>query len=189
MKVSVSIENVDKLDKVLHPSAKLYPKLKCNLDLPNKKICAISSDLSQIVETFKSFKEAANYFDLSDYRRIRRYFGTEKLIKTSKGSFYFTGSNDLIKYYEDSKPIPNKTIKVYELNKEHLDLVKEEEMNRASIKYKQIYLFKSINQAEKELNIHHTFISKHLLKGTIYKGQDGRKFIFKLDKDSDKSND
>ena len=74
MKVSVSIENVDKLYKVNHPSAKLHPKLTLNLDLPNNKICAISSDFSQIVETFKSFKEAANYFDLPDYRRIRRYF-------------------------------------------------------------------------------------------------------------------
>jgi hypothetical protein len=45
---------------------------------------------------------------------------------------------------------------------------------------------------EKELKIHHTFISKHLDKGTIYKGQgpwQGRKFIFKLAKDSENSND
>jgi len=62
-------------------------------------------------------------------------------------------------------------------------------MNIDSMKYKQKYLFKSINQAEKELKIHHTFISKHLEKGTIYKGKNGRKFIFKLETDSDKSND
>jgi len=62
---------------VSHSLVSRYGKsMDANLDLPNNKICAISSDFSQIVETFKSFKEAANYFDLPDYRRIRRYFWT-----------------------------------------------------------------------------------------------------------------
>jgi hypothetical protein len=71
--------------------------------LPENKICAISSDLSAVKYAFKSFKEAAQYFGLPDYRRIRRYFGTEKLILTSKGEFYFTGDRDLIKKCEEKK--------------------------------------------------------------------------------------
>lgn len=189
MRVSVSIENVEKSDKVIHPSAKQHPKLNLNLDLPKNKICAISSDLSKIVNTFNSFNEAAKFFDLPDYRRIRRYFGTDKLIKTSKGNFYFTGDIDLLKHYEDYHPIQNKSILAYELSNEDVNIITEEKLNIHYKKYKKIYLFKSINQAERELNIHHTFISKHLDKGTIYKGQDGRKFIFKLAKDSEKSND
>ena len=44
---------------------------------------------SNIVNTFSSFIEAAKYFKLSDYRRIRRYFGTNKLINIPKGDFFF----------------------------------------------------------------------------------------------------
>lgn len=118
--VSVKIINVDKLNKVKHPVAKKYPILDINLTLPKGKICAISSDLSQIKGIFESFQEAANFFEVSDYRRIRRYFGTQKLIKTFKGSFYFTGDNELIKYYETKKSIPNKSIIVHDLSETSL---------------------------------------------------------------------
>lgn len=183
MKVSVSIVNVKKTGNVIHPSAKKHSKLVVNLDLPKNRICVISSDLSAVVNTFKSFKEAAQYFELPDYRRIRRYFGTEKLIKTSKGEFYFTGETDLIKYYEENKPILNKTLLVYDLSNESVILSEVKDTN--SILNTKVYTFSSINQAEKELKIHHTFISKHLNKGTVYKGQDGRKFLFKLVKGTD----
>ena len=44
-----------------------------------------------------------------------------------------------------------------------------------------VYSFVSVNEAEKELQIHHDLIKKHLEKGTIYVGQDGRKFRFLAD--------
>lgn len=37
------------------------------------------------------------------------------------------------------------------------------------------YKFSSINQAEKELKIHHSFIKKHLENGSVYIGRNGRK--------------
>lgn len=164
--VSVHIINVEKIDKVNHPSPKKYPNLDLNLNLTKGKICAISSDLSKIEGVFGSFQEAAKFFKVSDYRRIRRYFGTQKLIETFKGNFYFTGDNELIKYYETKKPIPNKSIIVHDLSE------------TSSLHSTKVYSFVSVNQAEKELKIHHNFIKKHLESGTIYIGQDGRKFRF-----------
>jgi len=106
MFVSVSIYNLVKSGKVIHPTAKKHSKLELDLKLvlPKGKICAISSDLSNIVNIFSSFIEAAKYFELSDYRRIRRYFGTNKLINT--GDFYFTGDTEVINLYKNNKAIP-----------------------------------------------------------------------------------
>ena len=39
--------NVDKTNKVIHPSAKKHPLLDLDLSFPKGKICAISSDLSK----------------------------------------------------------------------------------------------------------------------------------------------
>lgn len=50
--VSVHIINVDKIDKVNHPSPKKYPNLDLNLSFTKGKICAISSDLSKIEGVF-----------------------------------------------------------------------------------------------------------------------------------------
>nr|QKS32152.1 GIY-YIG endonuclease [Sphaerobolus stellatus] len=169
--VSVSIDTVEKIGRVTHPYPNIYPTLELKLNLPKGKICAVSSDLSNIVNTFKSFKEAAQYFELPDYRKIRRYFGTKKLIKTTKGDFYFTGEPEIIKFYQENKAIPNKTILAYDLSKGCEDL------NDSNSKK---YNFVSINQAENLLKIHHTTIIRHLDKGTIYNGQDGRKFKFML---------
>lgn len=72
----------------------------------------------------------------------------------------------MIKYYETKKSIPNKSIIVHDLSETSLLLPTK------------IYSFISVNQAEKELKIHHNFIKKHLEKGTIYIGQDGRKLRF-----------
>lgn len=169
MFVSVSINNLVKSGKVIHPSAKKHSNLELDLVLPEGKIFAIYSDLSNIVNTFSSFIEAAKYFELSDYRRIRRYFGTSKLINTPKGDYYFTGDTKLINFYQDNKVIPSKTIIAYDLSDGGEDLNESKK-----------YIFISINQAEKVLNINHTTINRHLTKGTIYNGQDGRKFKFKL---------
>ena len=51
----------------------------------------------------------------------------------------------------------------------------------SSILPTKVYSFVSVNEAEKELQIHHDLIKKHLEKGTIYVGQDGRKFRFLAD--------
>ena len=72
----------------------------------------------------------------------------------------------MIKYYETKKPIPNKSIIVHDLSE------------TSSLHSTKVYSFVSVNQAEKELKIHHNFIKKHLESGTIYIGQDGRKFRF-----------
>ena len=61
------------------------------------------------------------------------------------------------------KSIPNKSIIVHDLSETSLSLPTK------------VYSFISVNQAEKELKIHHSFIKKHLEKGIIYIGQDGRK--------------
>lgn len=175
--VSVNIINVDKLSKVKHPAAKKYSILNLNLSFPKGKICAISSDLSKIEGVFGSFQEAANFFKVSDYRRIRRYFGTQKLINTFKGNFYFSGDSELIKYYETKKSIPNKSIIVHDLTETSSSLSTSFDVCTCTSSTK-VYYFISVNQAEKELKIHHNFIKKHLEKGTVYIGQDGRKFRF-----------
>ena len=144
-----------------------------NLSLPNGKICAISSAAlaAKIEGVFESFQEAAKFFKVLDYRRIRRYFGTKKLVKTLKGNFYFTAvkgrrDKELMIYYSTKKSIPNKSIIAYDLSE------------TSSLLPTKVYSFISINQAEKELKIHHNFIKKHFDKGTIYIGKDGRKFRF-----------
>lgn len=99
--ISIVIKNKEKIGKVIHSSFKIYDILKHNLNLTLGKLCALSSDLKTIVGAFDSFFDAAKFFDVSNFRRIRRYFGTDKLIKTPKGVFYFTGTEDILTLYNN----------------------------------------------------------------------------------------
>lgn len=83
----------------------------------------------------------------------------------------------MIKYYETKKSIPNKSIIVHDLTETSSFLSTSAYVSTCTHTTK-VYSFISVNQAEKELKIHHNFIKKHLEKGTIYIGQDGRKFRF-----------
>jgi len=87
IEANVKVNGFTKGGHVIHPSSKVYPSLEHDLLLPAGRICVITPDLKTVYGVYISVWAAVFACQVADYRRIARYVGMSKLIKTSLGFF------------------------------------------------------------------------------------------------------
>ena len=160
IEIHIEIKGTDKEGTVVHPTSNSHPALVHNLELVENRIYAITADLKTIFGNYPSVYAAAAAHQVVDYKRINRYVGMKKLIKTNLGTFYFTAHEETFKKISDRKPHESKPVLVLDLN------------TGISRQYP------SVTKASKALKLHHDFINKHLDRGA-YTSLDGtRRFKF-----------
>jgi hypothetical protein len=160
IEIHIEIKGTDKEGTVVHPTSNSHPALVHNLELVEDRVYAITADLKTIFGNYPSVYAAAAAHQVVDYKRINRYVGMKKLIKTNLGTFYFTAHEETLKKISDRKPHESKPVLVLDLN------------TGISRQYP------SVTKASKALKLHHDFINKHLDRGA-YTSLDGtRRFKF-----------
>ena len=114
IEVNIDVDNVTKDGPVVHPNAKGHAALVHELQLPKGRITAITADLKAVFGDYPTVWAAAAVHFTSEssviYRRISRYVGQSKLVKTDLGSFYFTADQETLDSMKDRKPIKSKPI-------------------------------------------------------------------------------
>jgi NUMOD1 domain len=138
---------------MVHPSSKVHAPLSHDLNLPEGVVCAVNSDGKSVFGTYKSSYEAAKVHKVTDYRRILRYLGMDKLVETVLGNFYFTAAPITLEAMTNRTPHTPKPIIVVDL------------IANTSTQYP------SVTAASKAIKIHHEFITKHL-DGTVFSSND-----------------
>lgn len=127
-------------------------------------MCAVTPDLTKVVATYGSVYLA---FTQGGFRKNtrQRYFGGKKVMTSSSlvdstGSnlFYLTAHPDSMSKFRSGKPATN-TVQIHNL--------------QTNV----VTAYPSVTVAERDTNIHHEFINKHLNKG-VYQRDDGRRYKF-----------
>lgn len=160
IEVEVFCKGFVKEGRVIHPSAKIHPPLSHDLVLSPGKICVIDQKISKVIHTYSTMYEAASALEIR-FIEIKRYIGTNYLVPTPKGSFYFDADLETLIAISTRLPLESKPLDVTDLN--------------TGI----VTTYKSVTQASKTLKIHHDFILKHMDMKSVFISKDGlRRYKF-----------
>lgn len=158
--VDVHVKGFDKEGHVIHPGAKVYPRLVHDLSLSFNKVSVLDSSLTTILGSYPTMYAAAKWAKIRQIE-VRRYIGTKYLVPTSEGKFYFDTDDATLESIYKKAPNNSKPVDVLDLNTGVLTP------------------YSSVTKASQALSIHHEFITKHMVKKTTFISLDNlRKYKF-----------
>lgn len=121
-------------------------------------MCAVSTDLTKVLGTYGSIYAAYKGLGI-EQNSGKRNFGLKRVCRTANnGDCYLTCHPDSITLFRKGAPA-SLPVQVHDL--------------QTNI----ITRYPSVTAAERDTNIHHDFINKHLNKG-IYQREDSRRYKF-----------